>query len=307
MPDVYGRRKLRAGIVARAITFPFQNFAVLIKLGLVPALLSQAVYYAALRFQLYSFTPPTTFQEIKQYFIESIPVISLSVIAELLLTTIVAVGIHRYIIRGEYPGWIIFRLRRFELAYVALLFLFSVAFLAEYIAALELAGWHPLAFFSSENDIKRLTRFFSPRNYALEALAVLLVLAAIAIHAMLALTMPHAAVTGRISPRASWNALKGNFWRFMTEIALLAIVLLLTSIAFSALVAFGVEGIRLAWGGFPLIDPSQPLAQLHVVFFSDCAMLPFYGILLAMIVAFFSYAYQDLADAGPRAAAEPAG
>jgi hypothetical protein len=130
-----GRARLRVERAVDATVFTFKNIPTLLRLGLFPALIALAISYAltiAAPVQPIDFRNPGEAQRIMDslWLFFWVPSILFALAA-----TIYVVGIHRFILRGERPGWVIARFGRYELAFVgaiaivcAAIFVFDVVF-----------------------------------------------------------------------------------------------------------------------------------------------------------------------------------
>jgi hypothetical protein len=272
MAGIQSGRKLPLSIVGQAALFPFENFMAVARLGLPPALISAAILYAA------SLAAPL---------VGARPLFRiLTLLLEVIVVSVVAVGIHRLILRAEQPEWAIPRLRDYELAYGATVMMFAAMTLVmkgavQYLAANpaaqglvqlldKLIGW-----LWSDLYIHLLITGASPGRIAI---IVLLVGVVIWPAVRFALVFPHAAVTGQVSFGVSWAATRGNFWRLIGVIVLLSIILYLLSMAFGLVIATVVLALK----------------NLLGVFIVSLLGLLWIGLQFSMFVALISYIYKDL-------------
>jgi hypothetical protein len=280
MAGIQSGRKLPLSIVGQAALFPFKNFMAVARLGLLPALISAAILYAA------SLAAPL---------IGAQPLFRiLALLLEVIVVSVVAVGIHRLILRAEQPEWAVPRFRDYELAYGATVMMFAAMSLVmkgavQYLAANpaaqgpvqlldKLIGW-----LWSDLYIHLLIRGASPGR-----IAIIVLLAGVVIWPAVrfALVFPHAAVTGQVSFGVSWAATRGNFWRLIGVIVLLSIILYLLSMAFGLVIATVVLALK----------------NLLGVFIVSLLGLLWIGLQFSMFVALISYIYKDLIQ-GPESIA----
>jgi hypothetical protein len=271
MAGIQSGRKLPLSIVGQAALFPFKNFMAVARLGLLPALIWAAILYAA------SLTAPL---------IGAQPLRILTLLLEVIVVSVVAVGIHRLILRAEQPEWAVPRFRDYELAYGATVMMFAAMTLVmkgavQYLAANpaaqglvqlldKLIGW-----LWSDLYIHLLIRGASPGR-----IAIIVLLAGVVIWPAVrfALVFPHAAVTGQVSFGVSWAAMRGNFWRLIGVTVLLSLILYLPFMAFGWVIAT----VLIALKGF-----------LGIFILSVLGLL-WKGLQFSMFVALISYIYKDL-------------
>jgi hypothetical protein len=291
------RRKLPVWrTVKRAIVFPFANLGALIKLGLVPALLALAVSYVGVRAlwpdDIQSTTPQDVLLSFEKWEIATLP----STIAYGIVLVIIAVGIHRLIIRDERPGWILLRFGRYELAYALLLLVLAGGYLT-ILFPLIFGGIFPSQLF-------RPGGFGGPEGVSAGLTLAALVIALLIfipltmwLNVRLVLTFPHAAVTGRFGFGVAWRAAKGNFWRLIGAFVLIFLVTLVIEIPSEYLLTAFAETL-LASGA-----QSSPASGFDVMgrhwLLLEAFMLPIHGLTTGMFVALASYSYRELVEGNP--------
>ncbi|WP_088344495.1 MULTISPECIES: hypothetical protein [Rhodomicrobium] len=309
-------RKIRFGIAWEAVRYPFANIFGLLRLTLLPALISAALLYAAYRL----FGSPISLQvetpeDIERFAKAIVPLTMPFWALCLFVSVIMAVGIHRHILRGEGLEWTLVPIRGYELAYAAVAGLFTAAtFIEQYLFHL-VAGWFgivtppPLGgsgFTAAQYDIVQFVKDASP---ALIATVALLTAVLIWAHVRLALVFPHAAVTGRISLSESWAAMRGNVWRFVVAALLMSIlvfvVYLLTVLAVAVL-GFVAVTLKALLAMTPQIPYAPDVVPVSVSVFTIILFLLSNWLLIGMIVAFVSFIYQDLVDGSAPVPQRPA-
>jgi len=308
MADAQNRRKIRIGRVKDAIVFPFANVGSLVKLALFPIIIAAIASYAVLR----AFWPTdivVTMQEDVPRFMQAIsPAINIIYLLALAVSAIVAVGIHRFIIRDEQPGWVIARFRWYELAYLLAPLVFGimqlglmiVVALAVLAAAAIIDPSLVGTLLGDPSAIQNLEGQQVPAGLAVVfAIGFFVLFVLIAwIGVRLTLMLPHAAVTGSLSPATSWRAMKGNFWRFFLTALLFGLGAILPAVLLTSLLMFAVSSAALGsdvgnTGTFPpgFIAVWAIPTLVYVLVFS-------------MAVALLSYTYKDLVgDPAPTATA----
>jgi hypothetical protein len=244
-----------------AISFVFRKAPILLWIGTPPALLSLIVTYAIHRVWipgvLFEVTAPSQLPPSMAW---------VETIVAGICATLFAVGVHRLVLRHEVVSGIPVRLRRYELAYAVTLITFVGA---EIVFAL-IAG---------------AVASILPDRAAPQWMAVLIVVVAVIIivgiwvHVRLALTFPHAALTGRIDPRPSWRAMQGNVYPFIS--GALMIGLLCAAVQLGFLIVFSK------------VDRYWSHAE-WTAFAGTVLIVALWGLAIAMIIAFVSYTYQAL-------------
>lgn len=281
-----------------SIVFPFRHVVTVLKIGLFPALTAILAPYAVLAAYDFFWPVNTSSSDMPdwQWFIETVSAISIvSAIICPVAAVIFAVGIHRYIIRGERPGWILFRFGRNEIAYATVViitlciyFLFKYGF-AIALFALSVGDIHRLL---AIDPLQDLPLWQLPRHIQLFWAVTICLLIYLSVR--LSLAFPHGAVTGTVSFRRSWSATRGNFWRFMIMILLFLLPFLLAVIAYmGSFAVFSFQSL------FPLPIPGQSAEHIgsqliHTLLLFNSISVPVEGIFLAMFVALISYTYKNL-------------
>lgn len=285
MADIGGNRKIHMNIVTKAVLFPFENLLGIIRLGLLPTLIATAVVYAVYRYTDPINWPPRSVQEIGQLTRSLLPLRVIASLSTIFVGTLVAVGIHRLILRGERLDWTVIRFRKYELAYVSIpLTLLAASYIVPFISRLlgapDVTGFNGISYLYS--------------GWYVHLAVFIFIVLWLWIYIRLALVFPHAAVTGEISFGKSWTAMKGNFWRFIGAVVLLGIIMIPVSVLFSsmfpALLTLGWKGGGANTGG--AFDPIGHMLVLTLL------MVPLNGVLLSMFVALISYIYKDLVGPG---------
>jgi hypothetical protein len=294
------RRKLPVwSTVKRAVVFPFANLGALIRIGLMPALLSFAVSYAGARAlwpqNVQLTTPQDVTQLLGQLQIAALP----GSIADGFVLVILAVGIHRLIIKDERPGWILVRFGRYELAYALSLLILAGGWLA-ILLPLSFGGFLPAYMPAPGGFAGPGAVLDDSAGLAFLAFVIaLLILIPLTIWLSIRLTLafPHAAVTGRLGLGVAWQAAKGNFWRLVGAFVLTLLVIFLIDVPALLLLS-------------PLVDTLLGSTKLSATPFAfdemgwdwlllEAFMMPVHGITTAMMVAMMSYAYRELVEHSP--------
>lgn len=271
MAGIQSGRKLSLDALWQAVSFPFENAMAVVRLGLLPVLISAVILYTA------SLMAPLIGGRSLLHIIR--------LMLDLVVASVVAVGIHRLILRTEQPEWTILRYRNYEIAYGATVLIFAgmtvaVKGVIQSLAASpverglieslgRLIGW-----ISPQLYIQLLVKGLSP---GLVAIVVLLIGAVIWPTVRLALVFPHAAVTGQLSFSESWAMTRGNVWRLIGLMVLLAIIVYLIM----------ALGLVITSTFFALNGP------LGFVIFSLLDLV-LGGLQFSMFVALISYIYKDL-------------
>lgn len=304
-------RKLRIfNAVKRAARFPFANIGTLIKLGLVPALLALGVNYVAMR-ALWPQDAQFTSIEEMQRIVASLHLAMLpGSVAYGVVAAIFAVGIHRFIIRGEEPGWVLLRFGRYEIAYAAVAILLLLASMGAQFAV-YFVGWATGVLPGDMPGFGAALMPWAlevapPREFptGLGTLFLVLILFGTWLYVRLLLTFPHAAVTGRIDLGVSWRAVKGNVWRIIAAFLLVSVL----NVLIFLLVGFPLAMLQ-AWLLVPPMSQNPGALSFDALgiswFWMGAIMLPFYGLGVGMIIALMSYSYRDLVeeDASPQGGA----
>ncbi len=295
---------LEIGIFKRAFSFPFRNFSALLRLALIPGLIALLLSYLIVSPIVSQIGSLTEEKDLQKFIDDFVRIgIVLRIIFGVVLV-ILAVGIHRLIVMGEYPNWVILRFGRYELAYAAMLLFFVMLYLAEQYLFLGVAwalGLIPAVLLSPFPSISDMQSLAEAQQQFMSPIVVILfipyLLVVLWINVRLALTLAHAAVTGELSLTTSWEAMRGNFWRLIAAIILLALVAVLVYFVLGTIVTLVAGGLLVGFGehapqiAAPSPGPHGPL-MLGFAFFA--LMMPVYGLLLAMFIALLSYAYKEL-------------
>lgn len=308
MATIYGRPKLRIGVWKEAFAFPFRNFFTLVQFSLVPTFIAVALSLAILYYAWPSNMPTGTPEELKRFIDSLNPALNATDLVTVLFGLVIAVCIHRLIILGERPGWIIVRFGRYEIAYVgAFLVFILVTFVVmlpifALIAAAAFFGLVPAEVFTTNGRLapEVAQRLMVP-GLLFGVGVVVTVIVAAWVQVRLALIFPHAAVTGRISLGVSWNAMKGNFWRYLAAALILGLVLFVLWVVVGGAIFAVVASYLLSSPQLAGNEPVQIGNSLYTALLVYICSLPLYIFGFSMFVAFISYAYADLVDA--RAAA----
>jgi hypothetical protein len=189
-----------------AISFPFENIVAVIKLGLFPFLLSIVAITAVFILFAPNMADLQGPDALERFAGAFVPIQILSQLIIIVFASIFAVGIHRHIVLGQPASWIFFRFRKYELFYILTTIVIFGIMLALFLAVFFLLpAFAPALAPGPEGGI--------PIAVTLIFVAVWVIY--IWLYVKLILALPNAAVTGRISLARSWNALRGNFWRFI--------------------------------------------------------------------------------------------
>lgn len=294
---------LSIGIFKRAFMFPFRNPGAVLRIGLFPALITLAVIYILFSSVVPQFSGGAPEDEMRQL-TETMRWIGIPIqILYVVIVSIFAVGIHRLIVRDEYPGWTIFRFGRYELAYAAMLLFFFVLYLVQQYAFLGVAwalGMVPASLLEPYPTDPQavLATYRQVMTPQLIGLLVVVVAISVWINVRLALAFAHAAVTGQLSLSASWNAMRGNFWRFVVAFLILAVIVIIVYFVAGTLLTLAGTFLWIAVYG-PPEPPADPMpidSMLNTMFWVYVIMIPVMGFFAAMFIALLSYAYKQLVE-----------
>lgn len=295
---------LNIGIFKRAFMFPFRNFGALLRIGMIPALIVLAVIYVIFASIAPHLSVPTTPEDDMRRLMQVMSWVTIPLqILYVVIASIFAVGIHRLIIRGEYPSWVIFRFGRYELAYAAMLVFFILLYVVEQYAFLG-TGWAlgmiPAQLLKPYPDNPQAMMTAYRQIMTPELLVLLLAAGAVSlwINVRLSLSLAHAAVTGELSLALSWRAMRGNFWRLAIASLILFVIVAITYFVVGTLVAIAGTAIWIAAYGPP--QPPEPNASfssaLDTMFWVYVVLVPVMGFFASMFIALLSYAYKELVE-----------
>jgi hypothetical protein len=268
--------KLDLSVIQDAFTFPFRRAGAVLRLGLFPVLIlltaAHVLFSLSLPFADELPIPPRLTAALY-----TVPML----LAGLVATSIPAVGIYRLILRGEEPGWVIFRLGRYERAHVMAMGMFLLlAVLAQFL----FTGISWLA------ELAHAARFgFAPViGIAFAVLSVAVLAASLLVFMRLVLALPHAAVTGELSLNAPLNAVDCNLRRFASAFVLV------TGIAAVSCVMIAVPVMILGMFAGNAVAPDYgpwffPLRTM--------LLMPALLLILTMLSALMAYAYSTLVEA----------
>lgn len=285
MVGIQGDRKIHMNLAIQAVMFAFKNLTGLIRLGLIPAILAGAVVYAAYGAIGPIKWPPQSIEEFQQFWQFVFPLNVLLSVCSAVVGTFVAVGIHRLILHGERPAWTLMRIRKYELAYCTIgLEMLVVSYV------LRVLG-QAVGLFPKPVDFTAVGAKLAPFSvHALFGVIISVILGGLMlwIYMRLILIFPHAALTGEISFRKAWAAIKGNFWRFVGALFLLGLV----TMPIYGILVFGIEFplIRLLGGGVNA-NASDPISAMLLF---GLVSTPIQGLMFSMFIALISYIYRDL-------------
>lgn len=306
MARTEGRRKIKFSNAWEAMLFPFTNLLGLLRLSLLPTLIATAIVFGAYLLLAPDLSLQISTPEDMDRFTRAIfPLMILAWLLYVVVAIIMAVGIHRLILRGERMGWTLLRVRGYELAYAAAAGLFFAAAIAEQYIFVFIGQLFGIVFPApgGGTSIAEQQEFLNQVKdlpVAFMVAGVLIGLALIWVHVRLALVFPHAAVTGRISLSASWTAMRGNVWRFLLAAVMTAIMTMFLYLVI--VLALGLLGGVVAMvvislgGGAPAQIQTETGAMAIVVFPLIFGLLSNW-LAIAVVVAFVSFAYKDLIDA----------
>jgi hypothetical protein len=292
------RKKLSLSIASEAVTFPFANFGVILRLGLIPSLIGIAVVYGIFLYlwpqgdiQNLEFSDPQRLEHIQRV---NDALYLTSIVADVIIFVIFvifAVGIHRFIIREERPSWLIFRAKRAEIVYATCAIILYVLTIA--VATLPIlirnivvhgVGLDKLSLEYVMNlEYSPVTLFFQFDTFGI--IYILVIFTAVLFYARFALIFPHAAVEGRISFGTAWQMLSNNFMRLLQIIILFGIYIIIIEIILSIIV-------------LPIMFFLIPRGDMFD-FFNQSILITgvanlVYGIITAMLIALVSYTYKEL-------------
>ncbi|MEJ2117072.1 MAG: hypothetical protein P8Y36_03865, partial [Alphaproteobacteria bacterium] len=212
--------ELSIGIIRRAIVFPFVHFGVLLKIALGPWLIVYALLYG-LEFyytagNIADFSPVV----VKKSFEGNITAQILLILVDAFVVTIIAVGIHRVIIKHEKPSWTIVHFGRNEIAYMVVsVLLFALFMFPQYVIII-------IQYFLEPNSVKIITlqvillrhpltvTAISPNTAGLLQFYTLISFVFAYFSITLSMAFPHAAVAGKISLRYAWSVIGKYILKF---------------------------------------------------------------------------------------------
>lgn len=275
-----GRARLRIERAIDATIFVLKNIPTLLRLGLFPTLIALAISFCvviAVPAQVIDRSKPGETTRV----MESLWLVSWTPsILFALAGAIFMVGIHRFILRGEKPGWVIARFGRYELALIG-----AIALVCAMLYAVTYV-------FAAPMELIELIETSPSQVLLSNAIALIVVVILVWLYARLLLLTPHAAVTGHISPMVSWRAMAGNVWS-----AVIAWVVLGLGEIVVALIP-GLLGLLFMKFLLPVSDLgiADSRGMLLLELYETTAKLPAYGAVIAVNAAFLSYAYKDLVE-----------
>jgi hypothetical protein len=265
--------KLDLGIIQDAVLFPFRHPFAVLRLGLVPILIFLTATQVLISHLILFASEMTS----SSWIAAGLSTVLLLLVYPV-LTAAFAVGICRLILKGETPRWTVLGLGRNERAHagvVLLLLLLTVALQTVFAGV----GWIAAIVHDAGFGFRALIGLgFAVVSAALFALAFW-------VYMRLALTLPHAAMSGERSLRTSWNAMDGHFWRF-------AAALLIVSGLGAMLSLLLMAPIMIA-GALA----TEVLAPDYGPWFLTVRMImlmPVTLLILSMLIALIAYAYRDL-------------
>lgn len=252
-----------------AIAFPFENITAVIKLGLFPFLLSIVAIVAIFLIfmpNMADLQGPDALERMGRVLVPMQILIQLVIIV---FASMFAVGIHRHIVLGQQASWIFFRFRKYELFYIlTTIVIFGIMFALFVAVFFLLPAFAPSLAPGTEGDV---------------SIPLILILVAvwaffIWLYVKLILALPNAAITGRISLARSWNALRGNVWRFI-GFSLVILLSYFVPMLFLSMIGTGLLQAQ----AFPFV-----IGALNMV-------LMFISLLMGVsFLAFLSYVYRQL-------------
>ena len=275
-----GRARLRIERTMDATIFTLKNIPTLLRLGLFPALIALAInviLIMAVPVQAIDFRNPSDMLRVAA---SLWPIFWVPNILFALAAAVYIVGIHRFILLGERPGWITARFGRHELAFITPVAIFYAAFCAfdlVFTGLIELIGTD------------------STQSFIPDAIAAVFGVILVWLCLRLLLLASHAAVTGRISPAVSWRAMAGNVWRAVLAAITLGIGGFIVWVI-AALPGLLIVGVLLPASHLAAADTRT---MLLTMLYHAAGVTPAHGALLAIFAAFLSYAYKDLVEETP--------
>jgi hypothetical protein len=272
--------------VGSALAFPFTNGRPLLRLGLIPALVTAGLNYTVLRGIVRLDIDTLAAIGHATWRLQACYILFLAGAA--LALTLYAVGIHRLIAEDERPGFGMVRFRHRELAYLGVLILAAIAYEVEE-ALLRLLV--TLVSRTTDAAVPAVPGDPVPLQVFGESGPVLIAFLAGAlfwlwVNLRLALVFPHAAIAERISLAASWRAMSGNVFRMLVELIVLAIATLPVWLLLCILWMGVAEMVD--------IDGRPPSARVLLQWASVFAIV--IGFLASVGIAYISYAYRDLME-----------
>jgi hypothetical protein len=268
--------KLDLGIIQDAFMFPFRNFGAVLRLGMFPVLILLTAAHI-----LFSLSLPLAAELPIPRRLTAALIMLPMLLVHMIAVSIPAVGIYRLILRDEKPGWVIFRLGRYERAHVMGMLLFLCLAVTAQIL------------FTAINRLAELAHSaglgFAPVvGLAFVALSVAALVASLLVFIRLVLALPHAAVAGELSLNAPLNAVDCNLRRFAAAFLILNGIAAVTSfIVVAPIMALGASSTQI------LVAPDYGPWFLTV---RAIMLMPALLLILAMLVALLAYAYKQLAE-----------
>ncbi len=280
-------RRLPLNIPLRAVAFVWTNFGAVIRIGLIPLIVLVA---AQIGFTIY-FQPATVLAGAQRVVEPNWEVTIIWSLIGTVLGAIFAVGIHRFAIMGESrSGFFYFRLQREELIYIlaGLIILFSNLFVFWAIASFVYFGFQH-AIYGIQNNANAVLETALPT-------AIILTIILLSWPVIrLALIFPHAAIAGELNFSLSWHAMKGHFWRFIANILILILLILLIYagivlvaglLAAALAIIIQLTGIEIQREPSPIfLILSIPITALFIAVI---------GLFQALGVVFLSFCYKAL-------------
>jgi hypothetical protein len=306
MTDVQVRRKLQIGRVKTAVAFPVRNFRLLIKLGFFPGLTALVTICFVMKAHWPVVKSPASMEETQAFFHALQSGMMIASIVIFIAWTPYFVGIIRFIVCNERPGWTLLRLRRYELSYAAvggipMALSFALDYLFVFIVEMT-TGFSAGAPLPTDPKNRQL---YEENAAAGDVVAIVLGIVFLWLCIRFALLLPHAAVAGEISPRLAWTRMKGNFWRLVFAALLLSLALILPFLVVSVVAVMvgggALEGLYVAILKFLSWTPEEARRRPDILwngmFLSSTVPLTLVsGWMMASYGALIAYLYKDLVD-----------
>lgn len=265
--------RLDLGIIQDAFMFPFRNPLAVLRLGLFPVLIVLTAAHVAI-YLLILFASEMTSSGLV---VSGLWTLLLLLVYPLVISGFAA-GVCRLIVKGEAPGWSVPQLGRRERPCAAALLVFLLLTVGAQ-ALFAGIGWIGEVVHEAEGRFAALT------GLAFAALSAAAFLAALCVCLRLVLILPHAAVTGEVSLKTSWDALDGNFWRFAAAIVILSGLGAVFSLLLMAPIMIG---------GALASDVLAPDYGPWFLTVRMIMLMPVTLLMLSMLLSLAAYAYRDL-------------
>lgn len=297
------RDKLPIGVFWEGFLFPFKNFGTLFKILFLPIVLLLAISAGIMWLFAPGLPDFSNGGEVAGYLQAVSPALDIVNLLFVIFAIMIAVHIHRYIVRDEAPGWVVFRFWRYEFMYLLTSIVVTLVYIAAMLA-LFFGFWllwgipfEALQALLAHQPGQPAPSVPPPPTWLIVAGIVVFVVVIWA-QIRLILMLPHAAVTGRISFATSWSAMKGNFWRFVLAAILFGLLLLAVVAIFYLAAIFIIPAVLGVPFNLPqpgvAMAPEEVRGMVVSMLILYGAAIPIWILYVSAGVAFISYAYAYL-------------